>query len=206
VEPTGKSQTLIGYKADEVLVTMLFKGEDTVSGKSGGMKMEMDIWLAKDVPGYQEYQNYQKTLAEKLGFVGHSQGSMEDALKGFGIDPKVVYEKMKGIEGMPLLSVVSILPEGLDSLPSKAADTAKPEAKADEPAPQDAKGIALKKLGGLFGKKKKDTKGEEASGKENKPPEKPYLFHITNTVTEISTAALSASEFEIPQGYKKKSN
>ena len=112
VDVTGKSQTLLGYKADQVIITMLFKGEDTATGKSGGMRMEMDMWLAKDVPGYQEYQNYQKTLAEKLGFVGHGQGSVDDALKGFGMDPKVIYDKMKDVQGMPLLSVVSILPGG----------------------------------------------------------------------------------------------
>jgi hypothetical protein len=206
VEATGKSQTLIGHKADEVLITMVFKGEDSATGKSGGMKLEMDLWLAKDVPGYQEYQKYQQTLAEKLGFVGHSHGSMEDALKGFGVDPKVIYEKMKGIEGVPLLSVVSIIPEGIDSLPTKTADTTKPEAEATaaEPAPQDAKGTALKKLGGLFGKKKKDSK-EQAAAKENKEPGPLYLFHIINTVTEVSTSSVVASEFDIPQGFKKKS-
>ena len=210
IEPTGKSQTLLGYKADEVVITVLFTGKDTATGKSGGMKMEMDLWLAKDVPGYQEYQNYQKTLAEKLGFIGHGQGRMDDALKGLGVDPKVVYDKMKDVQGMPLLSIVSILPEGMDTLMASAADSSKPQPESQvnsqEQESQDVKGAVTKKLGGLFGKKKKDKKSEESSAKGIAPATRPYLFHLTNTVTEINTAAISASEFEIPQGFKRKSN
>ncbi len=207
VEATGKSQTIAGYKADEVIVTMAFKGTDKESGKSGSMDMKIDMWMSKDVPGYEEYQNFNKTLAEKLGFTGQAQGSMDQALKGFGVDPKNVYEKMKGVEGMPLLTIVTIMPEGLDTLALQAMDSAKAaepsEEEVKEPEPEATKDKALKKLGGLFGKKKDKEKKE--SSKAEAKQKTPYLFHMTSTVTEITGASISPSEFEVPQGFKKKS-
>jgi len=208
VDATGKSQTIAGYKADEVIISMAFKGTDKESGKSGTMNMIIDMWMSKDVPGYQEYQNFNKTLAEKLGFSGQAQGSMDQALKGFGVDAKVVYEKMKGVEGMPLLTVVSIMPEGVDTLVAKAMDSekaAKPgEQEVQEPETQSSKDMALKKLGGLFGKKK-DKGNKESAKAEPKQGGSPYLFHITTTVTQITGSDISATEFEVPQGFKKKS-
>jgi len=206
VTNTGKSQTIAGYKADEIIISMAFKGTDKESGKSGTMNMTIDMWMSKDVPGYQEYQNFNKTLAEKLGFSGQAQGSMEQSLKGFGVDPKVVYEKMKGVEGMPLLTVVSIMPEGLDTVMAKAMDSAKAakpaEQEVQEPEAQTTKDKALKKLGGLFGKKSKEKESAKA---EPKQAASPYLFHLTTTVTQITGSGVSAAEFEVPQGFKKKS-
>jgi hypothetical protein len=211
VEPTGKSQTIAGYKADEVVVTMVFQGKDSASGKSGKMKMVMDMWLSKDVPGQQEYHDFYKSLAEKLGLPSQSQTGMDNALKGFGIDSKAVYEKMKDVDGMPLMTDITIVPEGMDSLLAQVTDSVDKadqaekveQAKTDEPT--DAKGTAMKKLGGLFGKKKKD-KDKAATANEAKPSEPPSLFHITTTVTEVSSAAIPASEFEIPQGFKLSKN
>lgn len=206
VNATGKSQTIAGYRADEVVISMVFKGTDKESGKSGTMTMTIDTWVSKDVPGYQEYQDFHRTMAEKLGFTGQSQGSMDQTLKGFGVDPKVVYEKMKGIDGMPLMTVVSIMPEGLDTVMAKAmdsADAAKPAGQeVQEPEAQSAKDKAMKKLGGLFGKKKEKSQSSKTEPKESATP---YLFHITTTVTEISSTAIPASEFEVPQDFKKKS-
>ncbi len=211
IDKTGKVKTIAGYSASEVIVTMLFTGTDTTSGKSETMKMEMDLWLAKDVPGYQEYQNYQRSLGEKLGMNNQQKGGMEQALKGFGVDPKVVYEKTKDIEGMPLLSIVTIQPEGLDSVFAQMEDSLK-KAEAEDKAqakeaekpsnPTDLKGKGLKKLGGLFGKKK-DAKKEEAAPAEGDGGKSPYLFHMTTTVTSITADPIPSAEFEVPQGFRK---
>ncbi|PWB75388.1 hypothetical protein C3F09_02540 [candidate division GN15 bacterium] len=209
VEKTGKSQTIAGYKADEVIITMAFKGTDKESGKSGTMNMTIDTWVSKDVPGYQEYQNFHKTFAEKLGFGGETEGGLGQALKGFGVNAQTVQEKMGDIEGIPLLTVASILPEGLDTLAARSIDSAKaaqPQAE-QEVQPQEAeapKEKALKKLGGLFGKKKSKEQSEPSKSESKQAP--PYLFHMTTTVTQISSSAVPPAEFEVPSDFAKKTN
>jgi hypothetical protein len=208
VENTGKSQTIAGYKADEVIINMVFTGKDEETGKSSGMNMKMDLWVSKDVPGYQEYRHFNQLLVEKLGFAGQGQGSMDQTLKGFGVDPKVIYDKMKGVEGMPLMTVVTMIPEGIDTIAlqksidsAKAAQPSEEEVKTEE-EPSAPKEKALKKLGGLFGKKK--DKEKEASKDSESKQKSPYLFHMTSTVTEISGASIAPSEFDVPAGFKKK--
>ncbi|MFZ1683752.1 MAG: hypothetical protein WAU88_06425 [Candidatus Zixiibacteriota bacterium] len=222
VTPTGKTQMIAGFKASEVIIHMTFVGKDSSSGKTGKMIFDSDLWMAKDVPGYAEYQAYHKTMAEKMGLTGQGQEDVNRQLAAFGVDSKAMYEKMKDIEGMPLMTTISILPEGLDTIMARANDSLqaaqKREAEADatkdssaeksEPTSiqntDDVKKSAMKKLGGLFGKKK--DKNKEADDRSKQPPtdQKPYLFHVTTTVTEISQESISASEFEIPEGYKLK--
>jgi hypothetical protein len=222
VTPTGKTQTICGYTASEVLISMTFEGKDSSSGKSGKMILDADMWMAKDVPGYAEFQAFQKSMAQKMGLTGPGQSDFSKQLAGFGVDAKVMYEKMKGIEGMSLMTVVSIIPEGLDTIMAKAndslqaaktrkaeGDAAKDSAseKTDQTSIQsadDAKKSAMKKIGGLFGKKKDKNKEADEKAKQPQAAEKPYLFNMTTTVTEISQGAISASEFDIPDGYKLK--
>jgi hypothetical protein len=209
VTPTGQSQTIIGYKSDEVLVKMTFTGTDTSTGKTSRMVLDMDLWLAKDVPGYAEYRSFHQKLGEKLGVTAMQGTGMTDALKGFGVDLKIVYEKMKDFDGMSMKTVVSILPEGFDTLAVQTQDTVQSPgvANQEEPKQKEEKGSPLKKIGGLFGKKttkEKDTDKGALAGKGSKSPEKPYLFHMTTTVAEISDASIANPEFEIPDGYKLK--
>lgn len=209
VENTGKSQTIAGYKADEVIISMVFTGKDQETGKSGGMSLKMDLWVSKEVPGYQEYQRFNQMLVEKLGFSGQGQGSMDQTLKGFGVDPKTIYDKMKGVEGMPLMTVVTMLPEGIDttalqaSIDSAKAAQPKEEEVTSEEESSQPKEKALKKLGGLFGKKKDKEKKESDKAEEKK--QSPYLFHMTSTVTEISGTGIAPTEFDVPADFKLKS-
>jgi hypothetical protein len=222
VTPTGKTQSIAGYTANEVLIKTVFEGKDSASGKSGKMILEADMWMAKDVPGHAEYLAFHKSMAEKMGLTDASQADMSKQLAAFGVDANGMYDKMKDVEGMPLLTIVSISSEGLDTLMAKANDSmeaaqkrqAEEQAakdssaeKSDQPAVQsvdDMKKTAAKALGGLFGKKKDKKKEADEKAAQPKTNEKPYLFHVTTTVTEISQGSISGSEFEIPDGYKLK--
>jgi hypothetical protein len=206
VESTGKSQKIAGYNTDETIMTMLIYGKNAESGEQGTMKMTMDLWLAKDVPGAADYQKFYAEMATKLGFTGHGQQSMEGMLTAFGIDPRELYKHTKELKGMALMSTVS-----LGMLADTTGQAAKKgdvkEEKKDTQAEQSdegGKGGVAKKLGGLFGKKKEAKNDEAAKDDKQQQAGPQYLMQFTTTVTEISSASIPATEFEVPAGFKLK--
>lgn len=212
VERTGKSQKIAGHDAEETIITMLVYGKNSESGDKGAMKLTMDLWLARDVPGAEDLQKFYTALATKLGFTGHSQQSMEGMLAAFGVDPRDLYEHTKDLQGMSLMSTVTLGMEGEPPAegsppPAVAKETQEKEPEPSESSDSDAKSRAAKKLGGLFGKKK--DKGaaadqKEQAGKEGEKVGPSFLMQFTSTVTEVSSSGLPASEFEVPAGFKKK--
>jgi hypothetical protein len=210
VNKTGKSQKIAGYNTEETVITMLMYGKNAESGEQGVMNVIMDLWLAKDVPGAEDFQNFYTAMAAKLGFTGTGQQSMEGMLAGFGIDARDLYKHTKDLKGMALMSTVSL---GMVA-DTTAQASKKGEMKEDkkeqesEQADEEGKSGMAKKLGGLFGKKDKEPKKDEAAKSKDSKSEEPsgpaYLMQFTTTVTEISSGSIAASEFEVPAGFKKK--
>jgi hypothetical protein len=212
VEATGKTQQIAGYETAETVVSMLVYGKNAETGEKGAMKLTMDLWLARDVPGAEDVQRFYSALATKLGFTGHGQQSMEGMLAAFGVDPRDLYKHTKDLQGMSLMSTVTL---GMEGEPAAGGDSPAKVAKekpAKEPEPpeasdSDAKAQVAKKLGGLFGKKKdKDASADQAEqgGKKEVPAGPSFLMQFTSTVTKVSSGAVAASEFEIPADFKKK--
>ncbi len=209
VDRTGKTQKIAGYKTEETIITMIMYAKNAESGEQGAMKMTMDLWMAKSVPGAADFQKFYADMATKLGFTGHSQQSMEGMLTAFGVDPRELYKHTKDLQGMSLMSTVS-----LGSMVDTSAQTGKQseakeqkkEKQSDE-ADEGGKSSTAKKLGGLFGKKKESKDDEASKSKDAKSEQQSgpmYLMQFTTTVTEISAASVAGSEFEVPAGFKLK--
>jgi hypothetical protein len=207
VEKTGKSQKIAGYEANETVMTMLIYGKNAESGEQGVMRLTMDMWLSKDIPGAGDFKKFYAELATKLGFTGHGQQSAEGMLTAFGIDPRELYKHTKDLEGMALMSTMS-LGMVVDSTAQASKKGEVKEEKKDKEAEQSdegGKGGVTKKLGGLFGKKKESKNDESAKDSKQEQQAGPqYLMQFTTTVTEISAASIPASEFEVPAGFKLK--
>ncbi|MEW6049777.1 MAG: hypothetical protein AB1644_01770 [Candidatus Zixiibacteriota bacterium] len=210
IDRTGKTQQIAGYNAEQVLVTIIFKGKDSESGESGEFKVNLDMWLSKDVPGMTEYVDFQKRLAEKLGILGPNQ-NFGKALASLGANDKDIWKRMGDLEGIPLMTTMTAVPAG-DSLAAATQNAerrqtvAEGEAESAEESSEeetDSKAVASKALKGLFGKKKV-KKGDDDNTESAKQDAPQYLFHITNTVTEVGVTPVSQASFEIPEGYKKK--
>jgi hypothetical protein len=208
VDKTGKTQKIAGYKTEETIITMTMYAKNAESGEQGAMKVTMDLWLTKEAPGAAEFQKFYADLAGKLGFTGHSQQSMEGMLTAFGIDSRELYKHTKDLQGMSLMSTVS-----LGSMADTTAQSGKQsEAKEDkkekdsDEADEGGKSSAAKKLGGLFGKKKesKDDKASESKDAKSQQSGPMYLMQFTTTVTEISAVGVAGTEFEVPAGFKLK--
>lgn len=220
IERTGKKQMIAGYSAEEVIMVVTIEGRDPETGKTNEFKVTMDMWLSKEVPGLAEYTSFHKRLAEKLGLFGGNE-AITQAFARLGADQKQLAEKMKDIDGFPLMTTMDALPmsdsmvqamKQAEKQQAEAAEESKEKEEADEtPAidpssatKEDAQAAAGKALKGLFGKKKKDKKSDEAKVGEGRSDSPRSLFHIVTTVTEVSSAPATGASFEVPEGYQKK--
>jgi hypothetical protein len=220
VERTGKKQTIAGYNAEQVIVIVTITGKDAETGKTSEFKVNMDMWLSKDVPGLAEYKDFHKRLAEKLGLFGPNE-AFTKAFASLGANQEQIWEKMKDIDGFPLMTSMDAMPLS-DSLVQAMKQAEKQQAEAEQKSEEkqeaeatpaidpttaskdDAEAAATKALKGLFGKKKKDKKSDEAKAGAAQSDAPRSLFHIVSTVTEISTAPATGTSFDLPVGYKKK--
>lgn len=202
VDRTGKTQKIAGYNTEQVIITMVMYAKNSESGEAGAMNVTLDLWMADNAPGAAEFQQFYSQLAAKLGFTGHSQQSMEGMLAAFGIDPREIYNQMKDLKGMSLMSTVSVGTMAQSGGKEEASE--KKKEKESEEAEED-KGGVTKKLGGLFGKKNKEEKSDKSKGSSESQQSGPqYLMQFTSTVTEISATGIAAAEFEVPAGLKLK--
>jgi hypothetical protein len=210
VDKTGKTQKIAGHNTEETIITMMMYGKNAESGEQGVMKMTMDLWMAKGVPGSADFQKFYTELATKLGFTGHSQQSMEGMLAAFGIDPRELYKHTKDLQGISLMSTVSLgtVMDSTSQAGKKSEAKEQKKEKDSDEADEGGKSSTAKKLSGLFGKKNKESKSDEASKSGETKSEQQsgpmYLMQFTTTVTEISDAGIAAGEFDVPSGFKLK--
>ncbi len=205
VDKTGKTQTIAGQNTSETILTMLVYAKNAESGEQGTMKLTMDLWLAKDIPGAEDFKAFHEEAASKLGFTGRGQQSMDGMLTAFGVDPRELYRHTKDLEGMPLMSVVSLgaIPDSTQTAKKGEVKEEKKDTEAEQ-SDEGSKGGVTKKLGGLFGKKKESKSEEPAKDSKEQQAGPVYLMQFTTTVTEISKASIPASEFDVPADYKLK--
>ena len=205
VRPTGVKETIAGYPCEQTILTMTVEGTNKKTGEKFQMLTTMDMMLTQDVPGREEYEQFGRKMAEKMGFNMDAAGaqSMMSALGAYGIDAKRLAEESARLKGFPMRQIVRFAGQGKQFASSETAQKdengEKESAKEEKSEDND---VASKALGSLFGKKKSDKKKAE----EGKSAEKPdnAIFKLTTEVTEISTSAVADTRFEVPAGYKLK--
>jgi hypothetical protein len=205
VKKTGVKETISGYPCEQSILTMTVEGTNKKTGEKFQMVTTMDMMLTQDAPGGQEYEQFGRKMAEKMGFSmdASSAQSMMSALGAYGIDAKKLAEEAAKMKGFPMRQIVRFAGQGGQFA---AADSARnDQSKARESSDEEQSGkndVATKALSSLFGKKKGD-KGKSGDSASKEPPDN-ALFKMTTEVTEISTNPVPDALFEIPAGYKLK--
>jgi len=151
--------------------------------------------VTKDWAGQDEYEAFSTKMAAKMGF-GRSMESAQSYLAMMGLDAEDLHREMAKVGGFPMKQEMSMFAFGGVS---SQKDQAKEESGGTE---EESKNPAdrLKKLGGLFGKKK--DKEKEEKPKEGAPPPG-ALFSMTVEVESVTSGSVDGSQFEVPAGYKK---
>jgi hypothetical protein len=156
------------------------------------MWVNSDSYIAP-VKGYDEVKRFYQRMAKELDWVpGAVLGANPQ------ITPAMVeYRKSAAtLNGMPLLSLVSVGMAGQPGAPQQASHDDQKESTGNP---------ITHGIGGIFGKKKKkdDAAQDDKSGSPTPSGTAGSLMDTTTEVTSVSTSAVDAGLFKIPDGYKQ---
>ncbi len=203
IERTGKKDKIAGYTCEEVILRMVMSGKDRETGDTGSFIVTDQMWVTKDCPGYDELRAHGEKTASKMSFSPTTTGSYTQ-MGALGIDTEELAAKMKEIDGYPMKQVMTM---SISGEITSGGMTAEQRAESQQ-AMKDAKD-ALKNLGGLgglFGGGKKDKEKKDEPKVEETDEGLAVagaIMNVTIEVEDISTKSVNASEFEVPEGYKK---
>lgn len=189
VTETGRTETIDGHDCRQFLLELDVTLESEQQGQSGTMTMLTELWVAKDVPGMDEVQDFQRRMAEKLGTPALAKqmfGGDGPQQNPFGgeVDMERMAAEMQKIDGFPLRTVVYF----------GSGDAARKEAMGEKPAGGGGFGALMKKMtlpGGAGGG------GDEQSG------EGAVMMRVTTETKKIETKAIDPKRFAVPSDYRQ---
>jgi hypothetical protein len=228
VKQTGNQRVINGLNTKETILTLTLEGTDAKSGEKGSMDMQMDMWMAPKIAGYEEVRDFYMRMSQKIDWSPMSGAlgpMMAQNAKGMG----QMVKEMSKLEGVPVLQITRIglagnganVPAGSDAQSAEhpaapsAGDAAQEAAASSVLGRTGRVGALAGGLGGFggFGRKKKQKEQEEVAAAPPPPPSAAAsapsssapgaLMEMTTELTGFSSAPADASKFEIPSGFKQ---
>jgi hypothetical protein len=213
VRNTGATKDVAGVTASESILSMAMDATDKKSGEKGSLAITNDMWLAPEVPGYEEVRGFQQRFAAKLGtvFSESLNPAMLASQPGAGKAMADMVNEMSKLKGIPVLQVMR-MGTTANGEPLPAASEAplppstSPEMPSAGPVAKDSATSAIASslgLGGLggFGRKKKAADPAPAADTATQGPA--VLVESNTQMSGFSQAAADPSKFAIPSGYKQ---
>src|ERR1700733_16197185 len=219
VRNTGQLKDVSGLRESESILTMNMNATDTTSGQTGSMAITNDMWLAQEIPGYDEVKEFYRKFALKMGTVFSSaiNPAMLAQYQGASKGIAEMTEEMAKLKGTPIQQVMRMgmtadgapLPAASEApLPPAPASPAMPS--AGDVAQQSASSAIASKLGGFglggFGKKKKADPAptdSDPSAMAAQPTATSNVLIETNTQMANFSRTVDESSFAIPAGFKQ---
>jgi hypothetical protein len=215
VRNTGQAKDVSGLSTSESILTMNMDATDKSSGQTGSLAITNDMWLASEVPGYDEVKEFYRKFAVKMGTVFNSaiNPAMLAQYQGAGKGMAEMAEEMSKLKGTPVLQVMRMgmttdgtpLPAASEApLPPPPAGPAMPS--AGDVAKQSASSAINSKLNGFgfggFGKKKADPPpADPAPATAAAQPTSSVLME-TNTQMGGFSRTVNEASFAVPAGFK----
>jgi len=202
VDPTGKTQALEGRTAELFVLTMSVEGQDTTAAK-GGLVTTSEMWMTKNLEGYEEVAAFHRRMAEKLGqeWAGGA-ARMREMLAKTNPELAAAMERLaaeaRKLEGTPLVTTTTFDVVGTPP-PQGAAATPAPEAEPSEPPKLEKPSVGG--LMGRFGKKKLEERQKAKEAEKAQSGGRTNMMTSTTTLSGFSRSALSADLFQVPAGY-----
>lgn len=190
VQTPGEKKRISGAEAEKVVIKMMIEGEsrqEDMEGqepKKGGMVVTAELWMAKDLEGYDELKTFQKKLADKLGFAPGA------------ISMKEILEKvMKGSpELAEAMSEIKKQEDKLDGVPLETRTIFEVWGESQE---SEESAEIPKSVGGLlkgFGKK-------FAKPKKKKESQRTVLLETITRTLNAESGSLADDLFALPKDY-----
>lgn len=185
ITPGENTKQLLNYKTSEMKmrVDMEMQGQDeNKQTQTANTWVNADDYIAP-VKGYDEVKRFYVRLAKELDWVPGAVFGGNAQIN----QPMIEYRKSAAtLNGMPLLSYVSV---GMGPNPGTTGQA------AAEATPEKKGNVVTKGLGGMFGRKNKQNDSEASAGKTAS------LMDMQMTVTSISNKPVDAALFEVPAGF-----
>ncbi|MBZ5675905.1 MAG: hypothetical protein LAP61_16820 [Acidobacteriia bacterium] len=185
---TGKTKSVKGLTAKEMVITMDLEGTDKDSGQSGSMTVIDDAWMAT-VPGYEQVKAFRQKMAQKMAREFQpelSRMAMADPRMMQGMAESA--KELSKVSGVPVETVMK-MGTGI------TVDTTDSSSDKQGPSVRDAITGSIP-----FGRKKKDPEPEPKQ--DPKQSGAALLLEMTTDMTSFSSSAVDASMFDIPAGFK----
>jgi hypothetical protein len=207
VRNTDASRDVAGLSAKESILTMTMDATDQTSGQTGSLAITNDMYLTPEIPGYGEVRDFYVRYAQKMGSVmsgaidSQMMAMMQQPAAGAGMADMV--KEMSKLQGVPVLQIMR-MGTTADGTPLPAASEAPLPSGPPPPSASDiAKSAVMSSLPfGGFGKKKKQDDPPPAAASSGQPAAA-VLVESTTQTTQFSQAAIDASQFNPPAGYKQ---
>lgn len=219
VRNTGQTKNVSGLNTSEAILTMNMNATDISSGQTGSMAFTNDMWMAPEVPGYDEVKAFYEKFAQKMGTVFNSSSinpAMLAQYKGASQGLADMAKEMSKLKGTPVLQVMRMgttangqtLPAASEApLPS---NNGQPMPSAGEVAKESAAQSIADKLGGFgglggFGHKKQQPSSQPAPANSNSGAQQPGYVVLMETNTQMGNFSRTASDagFAIPAGFRQ---
>jgi hypothetical protein len=217
VRNTGQSKDVSGLNASESILTMNMNATDKSSGQTGSLAITNDMWLASEIPGYDEVKDFYVKFAQKMGTVFSSavNPSMLAQYPGAEQGMSDMVSEMSKLKGTPVQQVMRMgtttdgKPLPAQSEAPLPPDNSPAAPSAGDVAQQSAASALASKLGGFggFGHKKTNPPADSGStpsgGTSSGAPPTWAVLIETNTQLGGFSRTVNESSFAIPAGYKQ---
>jgi hypothetical protein len=195
VRETGAKDSIGGFEAKQVIVTVTSHEKGKKLEESGGGVLTADMWMAPKVAALDEVAAFERRYLQKIWgdtLDVRSFAALAAMAPGFADAMKKFQQKSESLTGTPVRTTMTY---------ESVAGTAPRQAEQSDSSVDPAAGAA-RMIGGLLAKRAKKTEATEqgtAAGAANRS----MLFTSTNVLTK---AALTADEAQlaIPADYKLK--
>jgi hypothetical protein len=218
VRKTGAEKQVSGLSTSEAIMTMTMNGTDQKTKETGSIAITNDMWLAPEIPGYDQVRDFYRRLAEKMGpmmaGVGMDLSKMLATNPGAGQALTDMGKEMQKIQGVPVTQIMRMgMTTNGQPLPAASEAPLPPDNSPAMPSAGDvAKQSAASALtshlpfGGFGRKKQNDPPPSNQNADQNSktpPPTSAILMESQTTTSSFSSAPVDPSHFEVPAGYKQ---
>jgi hypothetical protein len=218
VRKTGAEKQVSGLSTSEAIMTMTMNGTDQKTQQTGSIAITNDMWLAPEIPGYDQVRDFYSRLALKMGpmmaGVGMDLSKMLAQNPGAGKALTDMGKEMQKIQGVPVMQIMRMgMTTNGQPLPAASEAPLPPDnspamPSAGDVAKQSAASVLTSHLpfGGFGHKKQNDPPPSNQNTDQNSktpPPTSAILMESQTTTTNFSSSPVDPSHFEVPAGFKQ---
>lgn len=231
VNETGQRKRISGYDTKEMEMLMEMEAADTQSAAAGAMQIDVNMWMAPGIDGYEQVQQFYMHMAQKMDWhprMSALAGAM-NVQPGLSQGMAEMMKEAQKLEGVPVLQTTSIrggamgamgnMPSMSEIMGGQNRDVG--DAAADQ-ARRNAADRAARSTGGRLGGLAGAAAGGALGGfgrrrrEEPKPEPAPEaqpdaasggrggpFMEMTSESSNFSTAAVDPARFAVPAGFKQ---